>query len=477
MVDIGNEATPWVPKYKLVARILIVVFWFTATYAFPLQEIIPSVYEKVLPFVLLASDGILLLLGLWTLRSRCDILLLVSLVIISYTSSRLNGIGLMTYLNGMRPYLPLVMLLPILRYMLSTRERADYFIALFDRSLYYFLLLQLPVMVIQCIRWGAYDNVGGTLGWMFSGVISTLIYVISFYLMVRRWDYGLSYLGNLRRSWMLLVLLLPSMLNETKISFVYMVFYFLFLVPMDRRFLKRLLLISPLIVIFIAGAGYIYVSLLSDDNEATAQTDIMSVQYIADYMMGDDDIQTLVLDGYLNDVMPEVNESDFARGLKFMGVSIILSGTPHAWTIGFGPGQFKGGTIMEETELVKSYGWLIKGTEITMIILVVEMGLLGVAWYLIFFGVLFKWFCKVRGREKRLAWFMGIITLITSFYMKSNMLLVFMVPSMYIIMMSSRRPLWTHVAPPSGWLLPPVSMTQSTASPPHDYDAQGTAAV
>lgn len=471
MVDIGNEATPWVPKYKLVARILIGVFWFMATYAFPLQEIILSVYEKVLPFVLLASDGILLLLGLWTLRSRCDILLLLSLVIISYASSRLNGIGMMTYLNGMRLYLPMVMLLPILRYMLSTRERADYFIALFDRSLYYFLLLQLPVMVIQCIRWGAYDNVGGTLGWMFSGVISTLIYVISFYLMVRRWDYGLSYLGNMRRSWMLLVLLLPSMLNETKISFVYMVFYFLFLVPMDRRFLKRLLLLSPLIMIFIAGAAYIYVNLLSDDNEATAHTDIMSVQYIADYMIGDDDIQALVLDGYLNDVMPEVNEGDFARGLKFMGLPIILSDTPHAWTVGFGPGQFKGGTIMEETEFVKSYGWFIRGTEIIVLMLLIEMGIAGIVWYMVFISILFRWFHKVRGREKRLVWFMGIMTLTISFYMNANTLFVFMMPFMYIIMMSSRLPLWTHVSPPSGWLLPPVSMIQSTASSSHDYDA------
>ena len=246
-----------VPKYKIVTKTLLVVFWIAACYAFPLQETIPALYEKICSYVGLLSDAVLIALGLWTIRKRVDIIVLVSLIVIATVASKINGLSTGTLINGLRINVPMVMLMVIIRYLLSTRERIQYFLPRMDRALYLFLLLQIPAMFIQFLRYGAYDQVGGTLGWMMSGIVSTLIFIISFYLMMRRWNPSLGYLENLRKNWILPTLLLLTMLNETKISFIYFVLYFFFLIPMDRKFMKRMVLIIPIFAILFGITFYI----------------------------------------------------------------------------------------------------------------------------------------------------------------------------------------------------------------------------
>ena len=366
-----------VPKYKIVARMLLAVFWVLGTYLFPIQELVPGAADAARATGSIVSDALIILAGLWTLRARIDIALYIVLLLIGGVSAWYNDIPAVMAINGLRAYLLPLSLLIIVRYLLSTRERVRYFLPRFEKSLYIFLLLQFPVMVIQCLRWGAYDNVGGSLGWMRSGTISTLIYLISFYLMVRRWDDSRTYLENLKQNYMLLVCLFPSMLNETKISFVYLAMYFFFLVPMDRMFLKRMLYVIPLMLLSIGGALALYITILGgatiDDYEGT-QTDVTSSKFISEYMVGNDEVRTLVLDGYMETVMPDVQEADFARGLKYAVLPIILSDTPHAWYVGFGPSQFKGGTTLETTPFAKEYEWLLRGTEMSVMSYLIEPG-------------------------------------------------------------------------------------------------------
>ncbi len=459
-----------VPKYKLVAWSLLAVFWVFGTYSFPIQEIVPALFEPVFSAFNLLGDVTLILLGFWTLRSRMDIALYIALLVIGITSALINDTPRLLVINGMRPYLISISLLIIVRYLLSTRERVRYFLPLFEKSLYIFLLLQMPVMVIQCIRWGAYDNVGGTLGWMFSGPISTLIYLISFYLMVRRWDYSLSYIDNLRRNIILVIALFPSLLNETKISFIYMVMYFFFLIPMDRMFFKRMLYVAPLMLLAVGGFAAVYLTLLNDtkiEDYDGIRSDVTSTKFLSDYIVGDDGMRTLVLDGYLEAVMPEVEEEDFARGLKYSALPIIISDTPHAWYVGFGPSQFKGGKNLQLTKFAQEYDWLLRGTQMSFMSYLIDLGMAGVLWLVWYLLVLFRAFRHVRKRDKRVTWFTSISMIMCLSYIALHALIIPMIVFTFVAMISSRVPLFKYAPLPSGWLLKPLPKGNGASQSSH----------
>lgn len=460
--------TGYIPKYKIVTRMLLTVFWVLGTYLFPLQEIVPGVAEAIGSYMNLLTEAIIILLGLWTIRSRADWALLISLLVISLISKTVNIMSWSFYINGMRSYLTTIFLLCIIRYLLSTRERIQYFVTLMDRSLYIFLLIQMPVMIIQCIRWGAYDNVGGSLGWMNSGQISTLIYAISFYLMVRRWDNEKPYIQNLKENWILLLALFPSMLNETKISFVYLILYFLLLVPFDRKYFKRMLYVAPLMIIAVAAFGKIYLSLMVNARQDGEIENVMSFDFLSDYVFGNDDVTTLVLDGYMNTVLPEVQEDDFARGLKFAALPIILNDKPYTWWIGFGPSQFRGGSQMELTPFAVQYEWLLRGTQMSAMVFLVDLGIPGLLWLVAYYIVLFRAFRRVRKREKRLSWYMAITVIATTFYIALHILPAFMIVIIYLCMLTSRWPILKYVEKPHGWLLPELPGTLTTYNPQPD---------
>lgn len=445
------------PKYKIVSTLLLVIFWITSTYAYPLQEMAPSVFTTLNPYIYMLGEGLIMVLGLWTLRNRLDIILLATLLIVSLTSKVLNGISFITFANGMRQYLDLVFILCIIRYLLATRIRLEYFIPLFEKNLYLFLLLQFPVMVQQCIRWGAFDNVGGSLGWMMSGPISTLLYVISFYLMTRRWDTNKSYIANLKQNWILLVCLFPSMLNETKISFIYLALYFVLLVPLGKGYLKKILYIIPLTGLFAFGSIELFSVVQSNSNYAN---DIHEFS-IKDYVLGQEDMRTAIQDGTMEDAIPYFEEEnvDLARGLKFASLPIVIRSHPHGFWFGFGPSQFKGGSVMDQTEFAKEFSWLLTGTTISLLMFQIDLGVFGMLWLLAYLLILFRAWQRVKKREWRLTLFMAIIVILNLFYMAPHQILPFMIIFIFIILMSSRWSLNKYVPEPTGWLLHPLQIT------------------
>ena len=244
--------------------------------------------------------------------------------------------------------------------------------------------------------------------------------------------------------------------------------YFFFLVPMDRMFLKRMLYVIPLMLLSIGGALALYITILGgatiDDYEGT-QTDVTSSKFISEYMVGNDEVRTLVLDGYMETVMPDVQEADFARGLKYAVLPIILSDTPHAWYVGFGPSQFKGGTTLEITPFAKEYEWLLRGTEMSVMSYLIDLGVAGLLWLAWYIIVLFRFFHRVRKRSKRITWNTVLILIISLAYVPLHTLPIPMIIFTFVAMMSSRVPLFRYAPRPSGWLLKPMPETTGPHAP------------
>ena len=138
---------------------------------------------------------------------------------------------------------------------------------------------------------------------------------------------------------------------------------------------------------------------------------------------------------------------------------ILLSSEPYGWYVGFGVGHFKGGTILEETKFYKEYKWLLQGTQITVQMIALEMGVAGLLWLTAFFLVMFRAFRKVRCRNKRLTWFMSIITVMILLYTAPNLVFPFMLIMTFVVMISSRWSLLKYVEKPKGLFLPPIATT------------------
>jgi hypothetical protein len=422
-----------VSKTKIVIWIFLGIFWLLGAYPFVTQEISSGIYNATWSYVSLLGETALMFLGFWLIRNKTDIFFLVSFVIIAFISNRINGDGYVVLLNGSRQYFSFLFVIPILRYLTATPDRTVYFIKTFEKHLYAFLCLQFPCMVIQCILYGAYDQVGGSLGWMMSGVISTTIYITSFYFMMRRWDSDASIGANIKKNWILIFLLIPSYLNETKVSFVFLLLYFIFIIPMYKRFFRMIVVVAPIMLAALGLVALVY-SVVTKTG-----TEVFSKEYIELYTVGDDAAQDMVLDYYIaSQGVDDVEGDDFARGLKFIATPVIMDDKPHAWLWGYGVGQFKGGTQTKMTSFAKKYHWLLQGTVMSGMMWLMELGILGCIWILLYFTYIFRLLQRVKKRELRLQWFMGFIFVIIVLYANNFTCVPFSIIYIFIAYTSSR---------------------------------------
>lgn len=375
-----------IEKSRLISKIFFGVFWIAAVTPFFGQEFLPSVYENLSSPLFAFIDLMLILLGAWVIKSKKDWAILIVFAGFAFVSTCIiNDYSILFFINGLRLYLCYIIIVPIFRYFFSDKDRSETFIKKMDRTLYVFLWIQLPTAAVQCFLYGAYDKVGGSMGWMMSGEMSTLVYLISFYLMHKNWDKAKSYIVNIKENWVLILLLLPSFLNETKISFVYLMMYFFFLLPMDKKFIKRLLIFIPCIMVLFTIAGYFYLSMTNADSS------VLTTEYFTMYFSGDDDaLNYMEIAAEEGIEMVGDDQGDLFRGVKFAAIPLLQLREPHAFLVGFGVGQFKGGTSVDKSEFAKEFEWLLKGAVMGFYMVIIELGYIGFIFTIIFWVIVFS---------------------------------------------------------------------------------------
>lgn len=424
-------------KYQLVCNTIFALFWFLATYNFIVQEIAGREMPAIEFAGRLASQGIILVLGLWTLRKKFDIIVIAVFTIFTLIGTcYINGRPFSTWADGVRLYECLLFIVPILRYLLSDKQFRSYFVTRMDRNLYLFLWLQAPCIIFQASRYGNLDLVGGSLGYMMSGVISNLIYMVSFYLMLRAWDYKKSYLSNLMENKSLVFLLFLTFLNETKVSFIFLMMYFFFLIPMDKKFLKRFLSLLPLGIIMICGAAYVYISITGNRDGITSQAKM------ARYIMGDDAALDMV-----ENVMEKNYEfigDDMARGLKFIITPAIMNRNPPAWIWGYGIGIYKVGDSANKNEFARRYDWLLQGTVIQIHVIWLEIGLGGILLYILYWLSLFNVFSRRPVVNKQLLGFLATNVILVSIYNAPFLMISYCIIFFYMALLIDR---WKEIPP------------------------------
>lgn len=340
----------------------------------------------------LTVDVILLFLAMCTLRNKVDIILIISLLTIAAISGFIvNNDTLVVWLNGLRAFFPVMFLPPILRYFWANEHRHDLFVKALDKQLYIFLWLQVPTVLYQFLVYGAGDLVGGTMGGWYSGLLSFTIYYTSFYLLNKRIDRN-NILQSLYKNWILIFLLFPTFLNETKVSFGLIVLYFLLLLPIDRKYIIRMSFLAPVAIILV-GVGNFFYSSTVDESQGKLKLD---PEFFEEYF--DADIESL--ESAIEYAEKNYEESfDIPRLAKLTIVPMIFSAHPGHNLFGFGMSLYKHGSIVDATDFYNEYDWLLNGTNPLVMSSVLQLGILGALWYICFFTSIF--FIKPRVYRSR----------------------------------------------------------------------------
>lgn len=368
-----------IDRYKLYLRIFLTVFWILTCYGFVAEELIPPIAGGK-NTVFLLCDFIFLALGIRTIRNRGDVAVCVSFVVLAiFTTIILNHESWLTLTNGFRDFLGIIFAVPIVRWFYTHKRSAEFRKTIF-RTMNIWLWLQAFCITWQFIRYGAGDMGGGTMGEGASGMVSMLIYLTSFCLISRTWDTS-DYMLSLRKNWKYILLLYPTFLNETKVSFLMLAAYFVLLLKYDRKLVLRLFYIVPIAIGLFIGLGAAYFSATGQDTE-----EVLSSEFIEEYMYGLDldrlvEIGQMVQDGIIEVDPSEPWSQDIPRIAKLGLIIYPLELTGGGVLFGAGVGEFKGWTVVNMPTFAAEYQWLLQGSRPWLFFLLVQIGIVGILWW------------------------------------------------------------------------------------------------
>lgn len=398
-------------KPKIVINMVLALFWVWCTMGFISEEIAPFLISAKSGLFFLI-DALMLFIGVLVLKNKWDKIFVVSFLAITFWITCIyNKYGVVFYLNGIREFVFIISWIPILRYLYNSSQESA-FIEKFDKQLFIFLIVQAICITFQFIKYGANDHGGGSMGNGYSGFASILIYLISFYLMKKRMNPE-RFVGSLVDNKWLLILLYPTFLNETKISFIFLILYFVLLMPIDRKMFMRLVFTLPIGVLVVVLVFNMYIGATGNKD------DVLSVDYyINEYLMAGEDNDIVDWMEYLYDHGEDLaidGSNDLPRFTKIALIPELNEEYPGHDITGYGVGHFKGGSSLGRSKFYEENEWLLKGSVPYSYQMYIQAGLF--AWA--FFVLLWFRLCSLRKKGRKewgIVCYISIQSLVILFY-------------------------------------------------------------
>lgn len=420
MTKTSNRFQAMIDKYNLYYRLFITAFWVMQCFGFVSEELLPPLAKLRSPIYLLC-DAIIFFVGIAAIKenqNKTDKRLAIWFLIIAVVSTLIiNQEGISALLNGSRDFFGLIFILPILRFFFTARRGNEHFVKVFDRQLYIYLWLQAVCITWQFIKYGVGDHGGGTMGYGASGTASTCIYFISYYLMTKRWNEDKNYFRNLSANWVLVFLLYPSFLNETKISFIFLMCYFLLLIEINKRTIKYFVIAIPAMIVVLIGLWSVYLDITDQDAD-----ELTSKEFYDNYLFGGDDLDRMievglmVQDGTITIDESDVWSVDIPRFTKILKLPELFGDCRGGAIFGAGLGQFKGGTTMEMSRFAKDNQWLLLGSRPWLFFVMVQLGIIGLIWFLIDIGWVLSYKKRTYIYSKNIKIYLTVILALTFLY-------------------------------------------------------------
>lgn len=330
---------------------------FVGTYMLP-------VVANLSTFILIFCDGILILLGIYSIRKFSFyitmLLIFTGISMITFLFNE-DQVSLITHLNGLREFLVIFLSLNFCDYILS---KEGYRInKIFIKYLFVFLIFQLITSVIEFIKYGACDEVGGGFAFGGSGVLTLMVFISSFYLIINRATINKFADIDFYKSAKYFILVIPAFINETKITLILLPVFFVLLL----RFNKTQFLNSVMIMLLAGISLFIYSSVFGD---IAAGGGVVGVENPFKDFLNKDYIRSY----FYNQNLDSYNVSRFTKiqvGLD------ILSDDKSSLFFGNGLGLFKGTNLLGTSYFTQRYFWLLSGSKNYLFILLIQLGIVG----------------------------------------------------------------------------------------------------
>lgn len=295
-------------------------------------------------------DGIIIFLALLNISATPKgfgiiLVLMITGIIFNFSYS---PVSLYISINGIREIL-MVICLPVFYYGVFSRGNEDEqlrYIHLFQKFAWFFLIINVSASFSQYVHYGPSDFVGGTYGNFNGGLLTFIIVCLIFFLF--------QFKLQLWHKMVLVFMLIPLLLNETKVSFILipMLVMFIFFEPK----LKNMLLG--------AFAGFLFLMLFNQfySNNAewgmSSNADIFSADFLQDYLLSDFE-----------------DHQDVPRFTKIILGYNIISQETNTLLFGMEYGMFRGTSTGDLSTFSQNWQWLLQGTRPYLFFLLLQGGL------------------------------------------------------------------------------------------------------
>lgn len=356
-------------------------FW-AAALAGSVSQTLFGYAGAVTPVLLAAVTLTMAVLGAVTLHDAGDWALVAVFAVLTVVSALVNHVGVMVTLSGLRDYIGLLFVMPVLRWLL-TSDNAGRFRRVMDRNVAVFVAVNGALIVVQFMVCGACDKGSGLFAVPGAGPASVAQIVLTFYLVCRRWNAGRGYYANLRANWWMAAALLPVLLNETKVSLLMLPAVTLLLVPWGHGFWRRLAKALPLMLLTAVLSAAVYTAAVDDTSGAC----LFDRQYWQLYLGTDnrDAHHIATAKGAETDpdaVSDEPWRDDLPRLVKINAMDSVLHTTRGGILLGAGVGQTRQTAAVSPTAFAAANHWLLKGTRPMLLVVVLQLGIMGLAWFI-----------------------------------------------------------------------------------------------
>lgn len=287
---------------------------------------------------------------------------------------------IMTHFNGLRDPLLFLCSLSLFNYILNSNQKAK-FIKTFNKFLIFFAISQIPISFIQYFEFGAGDSVGGSFGGGGSGMLTIIVFVITFYLIIVYASDEHYNSINLRRTLPFILLLVPVFINETKISAFILVFFFILLTLNKNKPMVSLYLIF-ISALFSFLFTYIYDNLTQGAVISVGSfKEFFDFDFLFAYIYGGDSFL------YLNTDLPRFYKIALLWDALGSDINLLLFGK--------GYGIFKGQNVLGVTDVQTNYMHMYRGSKTLITTAVLQGGI-----FLLFTLLISMYYFLIKGYKK-----------------------------------------------------------------------------
>lgn len=333
--------------------------------------------------------------------------LLISLV--SYFFN-IDNISATTYLNGLREPLFFISNIIVVAYIFQYKNHI-LFLHKFYKIIKLYLIIQVPISILQFSIYGAGDSVGGTLGLINasdgSGMTTIIIYILTFFAILHKSQVRKSTYFNIFKYSFFLI---PSFINETKITFILLFLFYFYLFLDTKKLLKTISITLILILIFFTFIK-VYTSTRKDPMKYFSQDAIYSYFFYGK-------------NGNINRVGKIIELWKDTEGLTIER------------SLGYGYGIFKGQNLLGISKRNKLLSEKWDGSKNLIFIVLLQGGVLSLLYLFLIFYHLFKqekyFFNKLYKKYFSILVIIFFITLVynTAFFFRGFIL--FVIPIIFV---------------------------------------------